>query len=153
MITFRDDAPQLPGYRIEYVENVADCAAEPEESSFDTRELGLPGAPPHSAANASRDDGTSAIPNRRFGAVSEHLLGLYTTCDFEGEIRWIFDFGGAVVLPTHGTHRSHPAGRGRSEAPWRRVPDLVHPSSRRAQPTRGGRPDWAAPLFGSRRSY
>lgn len=90
VITFRDDAPNLPGYKLEYVDEVADCAAEPSESSFDTEgtaflELHL------TAANAQRDDGTSAIPNRHFGNVSEHLLGLHTTCDFEGEIRWVFD--------------------------------------------------------------
>jgi len=95
VITFRDDAPLLPGYRLEYVDAVTPCVTDADAPSVDARgeallELQV------SAANASRDDGSYAIPNRRIGSVSEHLLGLYTTCDSDGEVTWIFD----VAEPT-----------------------------------------------------
>ena len=95
VVTFRDDAPQLPGYRVRFVDTVADCAADPSEVSFTTEgtaflELHL------TAANARRDDGTSAIPSRELGGVSDHVLGLITTCDFEGQITWVFDLAEAT---------------------------------------------------------
>jgi hypothetical protein len=95
IITLRDDAPLLPGYRIEYVDELPDCVSGPDGSPFDPAgsallELQL------TAATAERDDGSNAIPNRHFPAVSDHLLGLHTVCDSDGEIRWVFDLAGST---------------------------------------------------------
>lgn len=92
VITFRDDAPLLPGYHLQFVDAASSCVGDADAPSFEPRGAALLELEV-SAANASRDDGSYAIPNRSIGAVSDHLLGVYATCDVGGEITWVFDVG------------------------------------------------------------
>ena len=92
MIEFADDASQYPGYNLSYVEQVEDCAADPEEVSYDTRGsafllLRLSGARGHDEQSRS----TTGARVRQ--GDSEHLHQVLATCDFEGQVWWAFDLG------------------------------------------------------------
>lgn len=123
VVTFREDAPFFPGYRVEYVDAVADCAADPSESSFDTR--GSAFLQFHlTAARSQRDDGTVGAPDRSLPAVSESLLGLHKTCDFEGQITWVFDLAAQTSFRLLELVN-----------PTRLVIDVQHPAAPTEEPT------------------
>jgi len=90
VIEFADDARQYPGYNLDYVEAAEDCAADASEVSYDTQgpallRLRLSGARGHD------ESGSSTTGSRARSGESEHLNQLLQTCDFEGQVWWIFD--------------------------------------------------------------
>ncbi len=93
IITFLDDAPNLPGYRIEFVDAVPECPGS--ANSFQPRGSAL--LEFHlTAARSQRDDGSSAFPRRSLSGVSDNVLGLHNTCDHQGGVTWVFDLAGAT---------------------------------------------------------
>ena len=90
IVQFADDARQYPGYNLDYVEAAEDCAADPSEVAYDTEgpallRLRLSGARGHDEA------GNSTTGARTRSGDSEHLNQLLQTCDFEGQVWWVFD--------------------------------------------------------------
>ncbi|MEZ4417353.1 MAG: hypothetical protein R3E10_16485 [Gemmatimonadota bacterium] len=96
VVSFRADAPDFPGYRLEYLtEAPTECAADPSEVAVATSgaaflRLRISGARGHD------DDGRSTVgPTTRKGS-SANLVTLIRTCDFEGEVSWVFDLATAM---------------------------------------------------------
>ncbi len=91
IVTFLDDAPFLPGYRVQFVDTVPEC---PQGGvSFAPRGSAL--LEFHiTAARSQRDDGSTAIPRRSLRGVSDDVLGLHNTCDHQGGVTWVFDLAG-----------------------------------------------------------
>ena len=116
VITLPEDGEPFPGYTLEVTDQPAvDCAADPEESSFDdTGEA-------HLFVRLQRvrghdDAGRSTSGPRSMRPSSEHVTAMHRTCDFEGVVEWVFD----LPLP-------YPYRILELRAPPRLVIDIQHP--------------------------
>lgn len=91
VISFAADARDFPGYRLEYLDAPpTDCAADPAEAPVATSgaaflRVRILGARGHD------DTGRSTVGSASRKGTSDHLLTLVRTCDFEGEVTWVFD--------------------------------------------------------------
>ncbi|SEU27889.1 AMIN-like domain-containing (lipo)protein [Stigmatella erecta] len=85
-VVFEFDGPQVPGYRVEYVEKpVIKCG------SGDPTELAGQGALQVTLTPAqAHEGGTVTVAERARKPALPSLLELKLTCDFEGEVVWVF---------------------------------------------------------------
>lgn len=117
LIQFESDAREFPGYNLEWVTSVEDCAASPAEVAYETSgsaflRLRISGARGHG------DDGRGTTGRKIRKGESPNLKQLLQTCDFEGRVTWVFDLD--ATTPYRVMELDDPA---------RLVVDVQHPAA------------------------